>query len=118
MGLPGGSVVKNLPATAEDTGDVVNPWIGKSPGEGNGNPLQYSCLGNPMDRGARQATVHGVIKSLTQRRDGANMHIVFTMSGIVLSSTKGIIHLNTKAILLFTILLWQYYKWKYYPFYR
>ena len=64
MGLPGGSVVKNLPATAEDTGDVVNPWIGKSPGEGNGNPLQYSCLGNPMDRGARQAAVHGDTKVL------------------------------------------------------
>ena len=41
------------------------PGLGRSPGEGNGNPLQYSCLGNPMDRGAWQATVHGVAKSWT-----------------------------------------------------
>ena len=39
-----------------------HPWVGRSPGEGNGNPLQYSCLGNPRDRGAWQATVHGVPK--------------------------------------------------------
>ena len=59
--LPGGSVVKNLPAKAEDTGSV--PGSGRPPGEGNGNPLQYSCLGNPMDREVWQATVHGVTKS-------------------------------------------------------
>ena len=41
-----------------------DPWVGKIPGEGNGNPLQYSCLGNPIDRGAWQATVHGVTKDL------------------------------------------------------
>ena len=59
-------VVKNLPANA---GDVRNsgsiPGPGRSPGEGNGNPLQYSCLENPMDRGAWQATVHGVTMSQT-----------------------------------------------------
>ena len=60
MGSPGGSVVKNLPANAGDIG-FISEW-GKFPGEGNGNPLQYSCLGNPMDRGAWQATVHGVVK--------------------------------------------------------
>ena len=49
-GLPGGSAVKNPPANAEDTGLI--PGWGRSPGEGNGNPLQYSCLENPMDRGA------------------------------------------------------------------
>jgi len=43
-----------------------NPWVRKIPGEGNGNPLYYSCLGNPMDRGAWQATVHGVAKGQTQ----------------------------------------------------
>ena len=48
----------NPPANAEDTGLV--PGLRRSPGEGNSNPLQYSCLGNPMDRGAWQATVHGV----------------------------------------------------------
>ena len=62
-------MVKNLLADAGDIGDVS--WIsglgsisglGNCPGRGNGNPLQYSCLGNPMDRGAWQATIHGVIK--------------------------------------------------------
>ena len=55
-------MVKNLPANAGDTS-----WIsesGRSPGEGSGNPLQYSCLGNPMNTGALQATVHGVAKQL------------------------------------------------------
>ena len=60
MGFPGGSVVKNPPA---NTGDMCSfPGSGKSPGEGNGSPFQYSCLGNPTDRGAWWATVHGVTK--------------------------------------------------------
>ena len=58
MGFPGGSVVKNLPADAGDSGPT--PGLGRSPGEGHGNALQYSRLKNPMDRGARQATIHGV----------------------------------------------------------
>ena len=58
---------KNLPASAGDLRDVGSiPGWGRFPGEGNGNPLQYSCLENPMDRGAWQATVHGVTKSRTQ----------------------------------------------------
>ena len=61
MGFPGGSVVKNLPANIGDMGLI--PGLGRSPGEGNGNPLQYSCLGNSMDRGAWWATVHGVADS-------------------------------------------------------
>ena len=60
MGFPGGSIVKDLPAKAGDVGSI--PGLGRSPGEGNGNPLQYSCLENPMDRGAWQATVYGVTK--------------------------------------------------------
>ena len=60
MGFPGGLVVKNPPAKAGDTGST--PGLGRSPGEGNGNPLQYSCLGNPMDRGAFWATVRGITK--------------------------------------------------------
>ena len=56
-------MVKNLPSNAGDTGDMDSiPGSGRSPGEGNDNPLQYSCLGNPMDRGAWQATVHGITK--------------------------------------------------------
>ena len=62
-GFPGGSVVKNLPANAGDTGSI--PGSGRSLREGNGNPLQYCGLGNPMDRGAQWATVHGVAKSQT-----------------------------------------------------
>ena len=51
MGFPGGSVVKNPPANAGDAGDVGSvPGLGRSPGVGNGNPVQYSSLGNPMDR--------------------------------------------------------------------
>ena len=70
LSFPGGSVVKNLPANAEDIGDMGSiPGLGRSPGEGDGNPLQYFCLGNPMDRGDWWATVHGVTKSLTQLSD-------------------------------------------------
>ena len=57
-------VVKNLPVSAGDARDAgLIPGLGRSPGEGNGNPFQYSCLENPMDRGAWRATVHGVAKS-------------------------------------------------------
>ena len=63
-------VVKNLPANVGDIRDVTFiPGSGRYPGGGNGNLLQYSCLGNPMDRGAWGATVHGVAKSWTQLRD-------------------------------------------------
>ena len=64
MGFPGGAVVKNLLANAGDARDAGSiPGLRRSPGEGNGNVLQCSCLGNPMNRGAWQATVHGVSKS-------------------------------------------------------
>ena len=62
MGFPGGSVVNNPPANTGDTGFI--PGLGRSSGEGNGDPLQYSGLGSPMDRGAEWATVHGVAKEL------------------------------------------------------
>ena len=62
LDLPGGSGIKNLSASAGDVGLI--PESGRSLGEGNGNPLQYSCLGNPTDRGAWWATVHGVAKEL------------------------------------------------------
>ena len=62
-------MVENLPANAGDARDSRDagsiPGLGRSPGEGNGNPFQYSCLENPMDREAWQATVHGVSKSQT-----------------------------------------------------
>ena len=70
MGVPGVTMVKNPPAKAGDTGDTGSiPGSGRYPGEGNDNPFQYSCLGNPMDREAWWATVHGVTKEsdTTQR---------------------------------------------------
>ena len=70
MDFPSGSAVENLPANAGDTGDRGSiPESGRSPGEGNGSPLQYSYLENPTDRGVWQATVHGVAKSQTQLSD-------------------------------------------------
>ena len=57
LGFPGGSVANNPPANAGYVGSILGS--GRSPGEGNDNPLQYSSLGNPMDRGAWQAAVHG-----------------------------------------------------------
>ena len=59
-GLPCGSLVKNPPANSGDTGSI--PGSGRCPGKGNGNPVQHSCLGNLMDRGAWQTMVHGVTK--------------------------------------------------------
>ena len=66
LGFPSGSVVKNPPVLAGDLGSIAG-W-GRSPGGGHGSPLQYSCLENPMDRGAWRAAVHGV----TVRRDWSN----------------------------------------------
>ena len=72
MVFPGGTVVKNPPANA---GDAVSlPNLGRSPGGGNGNPLQHSCLKNPMDRSAWPAIVHSVAKSCTQLSDLAGTH--------------------------------------------
>ena len=72
MGFPGDSVVKNPSANAGNLGSISGS--GRSPGGGNGNPLQYSCLGNPMDRGALWATIHGVAEELdvTQRLNDNN----------------------------------------------
>ena len=67
MGFPGDAVVQNLPVNAGDASSI--PGSGRSPGVGNGNPLQYFCLENSMNRGIWQATVHGVTKSWTQLSD-------------------------------------------------
>ena len=67
QGFPGGAEVR---ASACNVGDLESiPGLGRSPGEGNGNPLQYSCLENPMDGGDWWATVHGVAKSRTRLSD-------------------------------------------------
>ena len=70
LGFPGGSEVKVSASNAGDLGSI--PGTGRSPGEGNGNPLQYSCLENPVDGGAWWATVHGVAKSWTRLSDLTN----------------------------------------------
>ena len=67
LGFPGGSEGKASAYSAGDLGSI--PGSGRSPGEGNGNPVQYSCLENPMDRGAWWATVHGIAKSQTRLSD-------------------------------------------------
>ena len=70
LGLPGGTVVKNPPANAEARGDAGSiPGSGRSPGVGNGNRLQYSCLENSMDREVWWATIHGVARSWTRLSD-------------------------------------------------
>ena len=63
MGFPSGSKIKDPSASVREAGSI--PGSGRSPGKGNDNPLQYSCLENPMNRGAWQAIIHGVIKSQT-----------------------------------------------------
>ena len=70
---PGGSEVKVSACNAGDLGSI--PGSGRSPGEGNGNPLQYSCLENPMDGGAWWATVHGVAKSWTRLSDFTSLRL-------------------------------------------
>ena len=77
MGFPGDTVVKNLPANAGGAGDMGSiPGLGRSPGEGNGNSLWYSCLENSMDRGAWRAVVHGATKYGT--RLSTHTHVYWT----------------------------------------
>ena len=71
-GFPGGTVVKNPPADAGDTGLI--PGSGGSPAGGNGDPLQYSCLENSMDRGVSKAAVHMVAKNQTRLTTHTHMH--------------------------------------------
>ena len=75
LGFPGGSEVKASACNAGDLGSI--PGSGRSPGEGNGSPLQYSCLENPMDRGAWGATVHRVAKSRTRLSDFTFIYNLF-----------------------------------------
>ena len=67
LGFPAGSDSKESACNAEDPGSI--PGLGRSPEEEDGNPLQYSCLGNSMDRGAWWATVYGIAESQTQLSD-------------------------------------------------
>ena len=82
-------MVKNLPANARDLGLI--PGSGRSPGEENGNPLQYSCLGNPMERGAWQVTVYGVAKELnTMERLNNNDNNMINMARALMDKVYSI----------------------------
>ena len=78
MDFSGGSDGKASAYNAGDPGSI--PGLGRSPGEGNGNPLQYSCLENPMDGGAWWATVHGIAKSRTQLSDFTSLHFIIKIN--------------------------------------
>ena len=75
LAFPGGAVVRNLPANAGGSSSI--PGSGRSTGVGSGNPLQYSCLANPMDRGAWLATVHGISKELDPTEQLNNSKALF-----------------------------------------
>ena len=79
MGFPGGSEGEDSTYKVGDLGSI--PGSGRPPGEGNGNPLQYCCLENPMDRGAWRATAHGVAKSQTGLSTHALVGTVVKLSG-------------------------------------
>ena len=95
LGLSDTSLVKNPPANAGDTGSI--PGSGRYPGEGHGNPLQYSCLGNPMDRGDLWTIVHGVAKELDmekkkreRERHGSDQTITITYHFVLLFNYHGV----------------------------
>ena len=81
-------MVKNPPANAEDVRDTGSiPGSGISPGEGHGNPFQYSCLKNPVDRGARRVTVHGIAKSWTRLKQVSTHTCTVQSSRSVMSNS-------------------------------
>ena len=93
-GFPGGSEVKASACNAGDLGSISGS--GRSPGEGNGNPLQYYCLENPMDGGAWWATVHRVTKSQTQLSDFTFTFKQYTINTVKRHLTKKILTINVK----------------------
>ena len=93
-GFPGGSVGKKLPANAGDAGSIRGS--GRPPGEGNGHPLQHSCLGNPVDGGAWRVVAHGVIKeSDTTERLNINSKVISNLKIVKVPCYEGYIR-NSK----------------------
>ena len=101
QGFPGGSVVKNLPASAGDVGSV--PGLGRSPGEGNDNPLQYSCLGNLVQAPGQRslgAAVPGVTKSWTHLRFETAAQLIY--HAVLISGVRegdSVIHVHHPLLL-------------------
>ena len=80
LSFPGGTGVKNLPGSGGDARDASSvPGLGRSPGGGSDNPLQYSCLENSMDRGTWRATLHGVTESDMTERAHTHTHPFFVL---------------------------------------
>ena len=109
-------MIKNTPANAGDPGSI--PGSGRR-GEGNGNPLQYSCLGNPMDRGTWSTVVHGVPKSCTRLSDWAQKRQNIYNSKEKVSSTLEFLKQRIsefsfvwRILLLIELLLWMIFRWK------
>ena len=110
MGFPGGSVVKKLPTNAGDQDSILRS--GRSPGEGNGNQLQYSCQENSMDRGASWAIVHGVTTNCIQPSDWACMHIHTYIPICVYRANAHALQVKEHD------LIQQYYYFKYFILFR
>ena len=95
QGFPDSSVVNNLPANAGKTGDVGSiPVLGISHRGGNGNPLKYSCLENPRDRGAWWSAIRGVTKSRTQLNDIRDKIITFNLGFLSLGPAFSVVVLS------------------------
>ena len=94
LSFPGGSEDKASACSAGDLGSI--PGLGRSPGEGNGNPLQYSCLENPMDRGAWRATVHGVAKSRTRLSNFTLLSNLGKLRGMISFSKQPLISVTNR----------------------
>ena len=106
LDFPGGSEGKASVCNAGDLGS--SPGLGRSPGEGNGNPLQYCCLENPMDRGAWQAAVYGVSKSRTWLSDFTSLlHIKYLPNGVYRNSWYRRKHPNVRTIHSFNKYCWM-----------
>ena len=103
--FPGGSEDKACACNVGDLGSI--PGLGRSPGEGNGNPLQYSCLENPMDRGAWRATVHRVAKSPTRLSNFTSLIFVLVMLYSFQCTNLSHLWLNLFQNILFLLMLLQ-----------
>ena len=113
LGFLGDSVVKNLPANAGDM--CLIPWSALSPGEGNGNPFQYSCLENPLDRGTWKLTVLGVVRVgldlVTKQQQHFVLHEYYYSSFLLISICMEYLFPSP------SVLFWQFYRFAFFALY-